>query len=81
MVDFGDLAAKAQEAADKAQEIADKAQDVVDDRGGVESLEQDAQELRDIVASDEGVVNKAKEIRSRSIWRCDFQSPRRIQRL
>lgn len=49
------------ELAKKAREVADKAQDVVEDRGGVESLKQDAQELREVLQGDGGLIEKAQE--------------------
>ena len=41
--------------------LADEAKKLVDDRGGMESLEEDAEELKDIATGDDSLVDKAKE--------------------
>ena len=41
--------------------LADEAKKLVDDRGGMDSLKEDAEELKDIATSKESLVDKAKE--------------------
>jgi hypothetical protein len=41
--------------------LADEARHLVDERGGVDSLEQDAEELKDIAEGKGSLVEKAKE--------------------
>jgi hypothetical protein len=41
--------------------LADEAKKLVDDRGGMESLEEDAEELKDIATGKGSLVDKAKE--------------------
>jgi hypothetical protein len=43
------------------KKIADKAKQVVDGRGGVDSLKEDAQQLRDIAKGGGSITDKAKE--------------------
>jgi hypothetical protein len=47
--------------AEKAKQVAERANEVVEQRGGVESLKEDAEELRDIARGDGGLVDKAKD--------------------
>jgi hypothetical protein len=47
--------------ADKAKQVAERANEVVEERGGVEALKEDAEELRDIARGDGGLVDKAKD--------------------
>jgi hypothetical protein len=47
--------------ADKAKQVAERANEVVEQRGGVEALKEDAEELRDIARGDGGLVDKAKD--------------------
>jgi hypothetical protein len=42
------------------KKLTDKAKDVVDKRGGVESLKEDAQELRDVAKGQGSMKDKAK---------------------
>jgi hypothetical protein len=41
--------------------LVDSAKKMVDDRGGVDSLKGDAEELKDIVGNKDSVTDKAKE--------------------
>jgi hypothetical protein len=41
--------------------LVDEAKDLVEERGGVDSLKADAEELKDIATGDGSVVDKAKE--------------------
>ena len=41
--------------------LADEAKKLVDDRGGIDSLEKDAEELKDIATGKGSLVDKAKE--------------------
>ena len=41
--------------------LADEAKKLVDERGGMDSLKEDAEELKDIATGDESLVDKAKE--------------------
>jgi hypothetical protein len=41
--------------------LADEAKKLVDERGGMDSLEEDAEELKDIATGEGSVVDKAKE--------------------
>jgi len=41
--------------------LADEAKKLVDERGGMDSLEQDADELKDIATGDDSLVDKARE--------------------
>ena len=41
--------------------LAGKAKKLVDDRGGVDALKEDAQELRDVAKGDESLADKAKD--------------------
>ena len=40
--------------------LVDEAKELVEDRGGVDSLKEDAEELKDIATRDGSVVDKAK---------------------
>jgi hypothetical protein len=41
--------------------LADEAKKLVDERGGMDSLKEDAEELKDIATGEGSVVDKAKE--------------------
>jgi len=41
--------------------LADEAKKLVDERGGMDSLKQDADELKDIATGDDSLVDKARE--------------------
>jgi hypothetical protein len=41
--------------------LTDKAKKLIDDRGGVDALKEDASEVKDIVASDGSLTDKAKQ--------------------
>ena len=41
--------------------LADEAKKLVDERGGMDSLKEDAEELKDIATGDDGLADKAKE--------------------
>jgi uncharacterized protein YoxC len=41
--------------------LTDKAKQLIDDRGGVDALKEDASEVKDIVASDASLTDKAKQ--------------------
>lgn len=40
--------------------LAGKAKEIIDERGGMESLKEDAEELRDIATGEGGLADKAK---------------------
>jgi hypothetical protein len=41
--------------------LVNEAKELVDERGGMDSLKEDAEELKDIATGDDNVVDKAKE--------------------
>ncbi len=53
-MDMDDLVAK-------AKQVGEKAQEMIEERGGTDALKEDAEELRDIVRGEGGLVDKARE--------------------